>query len=67
MLWDVAPNWKFHLLRTLYCGREYDGIVNAAEHDLEFYGGVQFALDQAWQAHDQKTTEFERTYPRLRY
>jgi hypothetical protein len=65
MLRDVGPNWKYHLLRTLYCGPEYDGIVTTAEHDLEFYAGVQFALDEAWKAHDRRRADSERDYPWL--
>ena len=31
---------------------EYDLVVMAAEHDLEFYGGPLFALGEAWKAAD---------------
>ena len=57
MIWDIGPNWRYKLMRTLYCGDEYHLIVMAAEHDLEFYGGPLFALGEAWKAADLRNSD----------
>jgi hypothetical protein len=59
MIWDIGPNWRYKLMRTLYCGDEYHLIVMAAEHDLEFYGGPLFALGEAWKAADLRRADAE--------
>jgi len=61
---DVGPAWKWRLRRTLYCSQlEYDCLRTAVDHDLESYGGVEFALADAWARCDVRAKEMERYAP----
>jgi hypothetical protein len=64
MVRDVGPAWRWHLRRTLYCDNDLFRVVLAlAEHDLEYYRGAQFALDEAWATIDRQRDEWEKKYP----
>jgi hypothetical protein len=65
MVRDVGPCWKFHLRRTLYCGDEYGSLLAATEHDLEYFNGPRFALEENWRKADARLAEMKKTYPWL--
>jgi hypothetical protein len=53
MVTDIGDNWRFKLIRCLYCGDgEYWDVITYAERSLEFFGGILFALHDAWLVHD---------------
>lgn len=58
MLVDLGPCWKWHLRRTLYAPQgSFDTLIAATEHDLEYFNGPRFALDQQWERHDKRAKE----------
>jgi len=58
MAMDCGRNWRWKLMRTLYCSQlVYDALIVEAERELEFYGGPLFALDEIWAKFDRSAAE----------
>jgi hypothetical protein len=58
MVADLGPCWRWHLRRSLYAqDLVFDCLLAAVEHDLEYFHGPRFALDQRWEQHDIRAAE----------
>lgn len=57
--WGIG--WRRHFNRLFYSQRDtYSAILLAAERSLEFYDGVEFALNEAWSEWDQRAAAAAR-------
>ena len=47
---EFGPRWRWHLARTLYCRDPlFFAVVLEAQESLKYYGGIPFALKEAWE------------------